>query len=78
MLTESFPGSSEHGLGIFITEQGLTYEHSGGGFGLISQMAYTPSEDWSFATIVNGSLGDYDDIFRQYLTQVYFVLDRRL
>jgi len=38
-------------------------------------MPYTPSEDWSFATIVRGSFGNYDDIFRQYLTGVRSVLD---
>ena len=74
MLTESFPGMSEHGLGIFIAENGLTYYHDGGAFGLISMMSYTPSENWSFATMVNGSFGEYEDIFRAYLTKIYSTL----
>lgn len=77
MLTESFAGSSEHGLGVYITEDGMTFEHDGKSFGLRSWMTYTPSEDWSFATTVNGSDGNYDDLFNQYLTRVYMVLDRQ-
>ena len=77
MLTESFPGSSEHGLGVYITENGLTFEHDGKGFGLRSWMAYTPSEDWSFATTVNGTDGNYTELFNQYLTRVYMALDRQ-
>ena len=76
MLSEALPGS-EHGLGIFInTEDALTFEHSGGGFGLISMMSYTPSDDLSFATTVNGSTGDYEDIFFQYMTQLYRIFEQ--
>ena len=76
MLSETLPGS-EHGLGIFInTEDALTFEHSGGGFGQISIMSYTPSEDLSFATTVNGSTGDYEAIFFLYVTQVYRIFEQ--
>ncbi len=76
MLSEALPGS-EHGLGIFINnEDALAFEHSGGGFGQISMMSYTPSEDLSFATTVNGSAGDYEDIFFSYMTQLYRIFEQ--
>ncbi len=77
MMTESFPGSSEHGLGLFITDNGANFGHGGTGFGLHSLMTYSPSEDLSFATIVNGSFGNYDELYNEYLTQLFLVLDRR-
>lgn len=76
MLSEALPGS-EHGLGIFINnEDALTFEHSGGGFGLISIMSYTPSEDLSFATTINGSTGNYEDIAFLYITQLYRIFEQ--
>ena len=77
MLTESFPGSSEYGLGLVIRDNGLTFEHSGKSFGLLSLMAYRPSEDMSFATTVNGSFENYDELFTQYLNRLFAVLDGR-
>ena len=77
MMTESFPGSSEHGLGLFITENGERFGHAGTGFGLHSWMIYAPSEDLSFATIVNGSFGNYDELYNEYLNQLDLVLERR-
>ena len=76
-MTESFPGSSEHGLGLFITENGERFGHAGTGFGLHSWMIYAPSEDLSFATIVNGSFGNYDELYNEYLNQLDLVLERR-
>ena len=78
MLTESFPGRSEYGLGLEITENGLTFEHSGKSFGLLSLMSYTPSKKVSFATIVNGSFDYYDELYAQYLDQVGEILENRL
>ncbi len=77
MMTESFPGSSEHGLGLFITDNGAMFGHGGTGFGLHSWMIYSPSEDLSFATIVNGSFGHYDELYNEYLNQLGLVLERR-
>lgn len=77
MLSESLPGVSGHGFGIFIGNNGATFEHAGGTVGLLSLMSYTPSLDSSFATTVNGSYGDYSEIFDQYLTRLNEVLTRR-
>lgn len=76
MLSESLPESG-HGLGIFINkEDELTFEHSGGGWGLISMMAYTPSEGLSFATMVNGAAGEYEVIFSNYMNQLYRIFEQ--
>jgi len=78
MMTESFPGESEHGLGLFITDNGANFGHAGKGIGLHSWMVYSPSDDLSFATIVNGSFGNYDKLYDEYLNQLDMVLERRL
>jgi hypothetical protein len=36
-------------------------------------MAYVPSADMSFATMVNASFDDYDDLYNQFLEAVYRV-----
>ncbi len=77
MMTESFPGESEYGLGLMVLGNGdLTYGHVGNGIGVHSAMFYTPSQDLSFATIVNGSLGSYDKLYFQYLAQLVSLLER--
>ncbi len=74
MLTESIPGAG-HGLGIFISDDGITFEHAGTGPGLSSLMTYSPSDDLSFATTVNGSFGRYGALYDEYFTQLVLVLD---
>ncbi len=76
MLTESLPGSG-HGLGVFISDDGMTFEHTGGGFGVLTWMSYSPSEDLSLATTVNGSFGNYRELYDEYLTQLILFLERR-
>ena len=77
MMTESFPGLSQYGLGLQIFDDGSRIGHDGKGIGLHSSMAYSPSEDLSLATIVNGSFGRYDELYGQYINQLYLVLERR-
>ncbi len=77
MMTESFPGSSEHGLGLFITDNGTNFGHAGKGIGLHSWMLYVPAEKLSFGTIVNGSFGRYDRLYADYINQLDSVLERR-
>lgn len=73
MMTESFPGQSGHGLGLFILDGGPEFQHGGKAFGMHTVMAYVPSADVSFATMVNASFDDYDDLYNQYLEAVYRV-----
>ena len=80
MQTESFPGSSEHGFGLYILHNGfdnsLRFMHGGKSFGLISSMSYTPSEDSSFTMIANASFGDYDELFGDYINRLFLILER--
>ena len=75
MLTEIIPGAG-HGLGLFISDNGLMFEHAGDGLGVSSWMSFSPSADLSFATVVNGSFGTYGDIYSDYLNQLISVLER--
>lgn len=77
MMTESFPGVSEYGLGLQIRDGGSRFGHDGKGLGLHSSMAYSPSEDLSFATIVNASFGNYDGLYAEFVNQLNFVLAHR-
>lgn len=76
MMTESFTGFSEYGLGLQIFDDGSRFGHNGKGIGLFSTMSYSPSEDLSLATIVNASFGNYDELHGEFLDQLYLVLDR--
>ncbi len=79
MMAESFPGASEYGLGLLVmNDNGLTFGHTGKGFGVHSAMIYKPSKNLSFATIVNGSFGDYDQLYDQYTLQLDLVLEQYL
>ena len=74
MLTEVFPGSG-YGLGVVVTlDDPVEYGHDGKFFGYQSFLYYVPSLDISFATTVNGSDGIYDEIYDQYITQLFSVL----
>jgi len=75
MLTDSHPGGEEHGLGMFIIDNGATFEHNGHYYGVLASMSYTPAEDLSIATAVNGSLEHYHDLFGQYLNRIYSVIE---
>jgi len=77
MMTESLPGLSQYGLGLQIVDDGSRFGHDGKGVGLHSSMRYSPSEDLSLATIVNGSFGNYDELWAEYVNQLYLVLERR-
>jgi len=77
MLTESFRGVSEHGIGIFIRDNGMLFEHGGHFYGVLAMMAYSPSDDLSFATNTNGSLLHYHELFDQYLSRLHSVLNNR-
>ena len=77
MMTESFPGVSQYGLGLQIFDDGSRFGHDGKGLGLHSSMTYSPTENLSYATIVNASFGNYDELYRDYLNQLYAVLERR-
>ncbi len=75
MITESFPGVSGFGAGLFIKDDGNRLGHGGRGIGLFAEMDYIPSENISFATTVNAGFGDYDTLYNEYLYQLYFVLE---
>ena len=77
MMTESFPGESRYGLGLQIRDGGSRFGHDGKGLGLHSSMNYSPSEDLSFATIVNASFGEYDSLYAEFVNQLNFVLAHR-
>ena len=78
MLTEAFPGSG-YGLGVMVAlDDPVNYGHDGYFSGYQSYLLYIPSQDLSFATTVNGSVGTYDEIFDQYITQLISVLLRSL
>ncbi|MFK7886557.1 MAG: serine hydrolase domain-containing protein [Gammaproteobacteria bacterium] len=77
MMTESFPGSSQYGLGLQIIDDGDRFGHDGKGLGLHSSMTYSPSEDLSLATVVNASFGNYDELYGEFVNQLYQVLERR-
>lgn len=68
-------GVSPNGLGLFIEDEGSRFGHDGKGFGVHSIMTYSPEKDLSFATIVNGSFGNYDSLYNQYLEQVFRVIE---
>ncbi|MEO1574274.1 MAG: serine hydrolase, partial [Pseudomonadota bacterium] len=74
MMTESFPGQSGHGLGLFIFNDGPEFQHGGTAFGMNTLMSYFPSMDASFATMVNASFDDFDDLYNDYLQEFYRVL----
>lgn len=75
MITPLSNGVSPNGLGFFIEDEGSRLEHGGKGFGVHSTMTYSPEKDLSFTTIVNGSFGNYDNLYNQYLEQVFQVLE---
>ena len=77
MMTESFPGESQYGLGMQIFDDGSRFGHNGKGVGLHSTMNYVPAEDLSVATIVNASFGDYDALHEEFIIQLYSVLEGR-
>lgn len=77
MMTESFPGLSQYGLGLQIFDDGSRIGHDGKGIGLHSSMAYSPSEDLSLATIVNGSFEGYDELWVAYRDRLDSVLESR-
>lgn len=77
MMNESLPGLSQYGLGLQIIDNGSMFGHDGKGIGLHSSMVYSPSEDLSLATIVNGSFGRYDELWAEYKEQLYSVLESR-
>lgn len=77
MMAESFPGLSEYGLGLQIFDDGSRIGHDGKGLGLHSSMSYSPSDDLSLATIVNASFGNYDELYAEFVNQLYSVLERR-
>lgn len=77
MMTESFPGQSAYGLGLQIFDDGSRFGHGGDGLGVHARMFYSPSDDLSFATIVNGSFGNYGELHGEFIEQLYLVLERR-
>jgi len=78
MLSESFPGSSEYGLGIVVQRSPTVYGHDGKYFGLLSSLFYVPRFDLSLATTVNASDGIYDLLYSDYTDQVISVLEARI
>ncbi len=75
MITESFPGVSGFGAGLFLKDGGVRFGHGATGVGLRAEMDYIPSEDISFATTANASFGNYQTLYNEYLNQLFLVLE---
>lgn len=78
MLTESFSGFSQYGLGIVVVDNGTIFGHGGQHLGLIAELFYIPSKDISFATTINASDGVYNALFTEYLDKLITIVDDRI
>jgi len=78
MLSESFPDSSQYGLGIVVLRRPTAFGHSGRFFGLQSAMFYIPRFDLSFAITANASNGLFGPLYSDLEGQVFETLEARI